>query len=153
MIRWLTRFLDALAAKDAELAAERAARAYLAQRLAELKADHAKDLAELHRRLAIAQANFEWLTVSHNQLSAERSRLMLAKTGIALPSPEVVVTTAADAPPSMRPADERPLRSDRLSNPADMLAQGLSFDDMGDRDARAMNLDDGLVYDNPRLVS
>lgn len=147
MFRFLMRFVDALAAKDADLSAERAARAFLAQRLTELKAEHARELADVTRRLAIAQANFEWLTVSHNNLSAERAQLLLARTGISVPAPEILIQASAG-----QPIAEQPMRENRLPTVADLAAQGLSFDDIGERQARALGLDDGEVYGGPSIL-
>lgn len=148
MFRFLMRFIDTLAAKDAELAAERAARAFLAQRLAELKLEHEKETAEWRRRLAVQTASFEWLTVSHNTLSAERAQLMLARTGISVPAPEIQIQASAEG----RSVTEQQMRENRLPTVADLAAQGLSFDDVGERQARALGLDDGEVYGGPSIL-
>lgn len=135
-----------------DLAAERAARAFAMQRMAEMKLEHARELEDLRRRMAIAQANFEWLSVSHNKIDAERSQLMAVRLGMNAPPMNIETRVVAGDYGTGIPreeARERPYADNRVPGVGDLAAQGLSFDDVGDREARAIGLDGGVVYDNP----
>lgn len=142
--------LETINALREEVAAERAARAFLAQRMTELKTEHARELEEYRRRLSIAQANFEWLSVSHNKVSAEWQTLFNKRMGVELPPIQV----AFDRPPSQpseppapaAPALERPYREavERGSSMGETF--GVSFDDVGDAEAQRQGLTGGRLY-------
>lgn len=136
-----------------DLAAERAARAYVNQRLEELKIEHERETAELRRRLSVAQANFEWLSVSHNRIDAERSELFRSRVGVQMAPMQIGLDQRITLPDlgAGVPREEvidRPVNS-TIPGVGDLAAQGLSFDDVGDREARALGLDGGKVYDSP----
>jgi len=130
-----------------DLAGERAARAYAMQRMSELKLEHLRETEDLRRRLAISQANFEWLTVSLNQANAERQALFNTRTSTNLPPVQIEFNRPAAEPPSM---PEREIPRDRVDQPdvASLVEQGLSFADVGDRAAAILGLDNGGVYDD-----
>lgn len=131
----LNRSLEIVAQLREEVAGQAAARAVIAQRLAEIKIEHAREIEEYRRRLSVNQANFEWLTVSHNQLAAEVQSFRNARYGVNLPPLEVGFTApplpGRDGEPSPTPA-RRPIDEPLIADAAD---QGISFEDMGDRAA------------------
>jgi hypothetical protein len=133
-----------------ELAGERAARAFMAQRITEMKLEHLAQLEESRRRLSISQANFEWLTVSHNQISAEVQALRNARSGVSLPPLEVQFR-APDPGPQGQPTPAARREVAEPTGVADLVDQGLSFDDVGDRAAAAFGLD-GRTYDGSTVL-
>jgi hypothetical protein len=147
----IRRYFDTLNELRSELAAERAARFYATQRLAELKLQHATALEEARRRLAIAQANFEWLSIAFNKAEAERSQLLLGRLGIV--APPMSVQLGSDLLPQGATIEERrraqelnPDRPGRDEIDA-LLASGSLFEDIGERAARSLGLADGETYD------
>lgn len=134
-----------------ELAAERTARGYAMQRLAEVKLEHERELAEYRRRLSVAQANFEWLSVSYNRSDAERSQLMLGRIGVHS-APMVIQTDMGVQVPRASTLDELREQRDALartppSDIAEAMASGTLFDDVGDAEALRQGLQNGEVYD------
>lgn len=129
-----------------ELIAERTARAFAMQRMAETKTESDREVAELRRRLAISQANFEWLSLAFNRSEAERSQLLLGRMGIVAPP----MTVATGAMPQVPVAtDTREVRGTPLPDEAtlaEQLASGSLFEDVGNQKARALGLEDGNVY-------
>lgn len=142
----LNRALELISQLREELAGQAAARAVIAQRLAEVKIDHARELEEYRRRLSVNQANFEWLSVSHNQLAAEVQAFRNARSGVNL----TPLTVDFIAPPSPGPAGEPSVRPARVAVDelagASAIDAGLSFDDMGDREAAIAGVG-SRVYD------
>lgn len=129
-----------------DLAAERAARAFAMQRLDEEKRVRAAVVEEYRRRLAIAQANFEWLSVAYNRLEAERSQLLLGRLGIVSP-PLTVETQHGVGVPLGHPTPAAQTVPDDQTL-TDVIASGSLFEDMGDSAARALGLDHAdSVYD------
>jgi seryl-tRNA synthetase len=152
MFRLLHRFFDTLTSLQQDLAQERQHRAFLAQRLGELKVEHAKEIEEYRRRLSISQANFEWLSVSFNKSEAERSQLMLGRLGIVAPA--MVVQTGVDQVVAQSIEErrrERDLQPDRPTLSDEEIARAFSdgslFEDVGGRRAAVEALDQGEVYD------
>ncbi len=149
----IRRYFDTLNELRAELAAERATRYFESRRLSEVKAQHAKELEEYRRRLAVAQANFEWLSIAFNKAEAERSQLMLGRLGIVAPAMSVQLGSdlvpQAETQEARRRAQElapdRPIPTREELDA--MLAGGSLFEDAGERAARALGLADGEVYD------
>jgi hypothetical protein len=138
-----------------ELAAERTARAYVNQRLAELQVEHARHVADLERRLAIAQANFEWLSVSHNKIDAERAALFRDRLHVGIAPMNIETRVVTDDYGTGIPREEvreRQYPENKTPGVGDLAAQGLSFDDVGDREARALGLEDGRVYGDPETL-
>lgn len=138
------------------LAAERAARGYATQRLHEVKLEHEREVGELRRRLAIAQANFEWLSVSHNKVDAERSELFRTRLGVQVAPMHVQTRIAVEDYGAGVPREEvreRPYPENRVPDVGDLTAQGLSFDDVGDREASMLGLSAGKVYDDPSTLT
>lgn len=78
---------------------------------------------QLREQLVIAQNNFEWARVRLNQVEAERSTLVGHM--LQLPMTPMVIERAGAASPSE----------------ALPIMQGISFDDMGDDEARREGID------------
>lgn len=140
-----------------DIAAEQAARAYAMQRMAELKIEHERELADLRRRLSVAQANFEWLSVSHNRIDIERSELFKTRMGMQMAPMEIgldrrVMLPDLGAGIPREEVRERPYPENRTPGVGDLSAQGLSFDDVGDEEARALGIDGGTTYDTPEAL-
>jgi hypothetical protein len=131
-----------------ELAAERTARAFAMQRLAELKLEHLRDTEDLRRRLVVAQTNFEWQAAQMNQIQAERAQLLQARTGVPFAAPEIQVRAAADAPPTV---DRQPAQ--REPTALDLMASTGAFDDVGDRMASILGIDPGELYAGPSVLA
>ena len=139
---------DIVASLRDELSAERSMRIALATRLSELKIEHLRDVEEFRRRLAVAQANFEWLSVSHNKVSAEWQKLFNQRTQIDLPPLRVEFDRAPTQaePEVLREAAERPLPRPDAPN-SEELFSGVSFEDMGEEQARKQGVA-GRTYDD-----
>lgn len=152
----IRRVFDNIDALRAELAAERACRFHVEQRIAELKAEHAKEREESRRRLAISQANFEWLSIAFNKSEAERSQLMLGRLGIV--TPPLRVETTADGLPGATLDEQRDRRDvDRgvrdTADLNDLLGNVGTFDDVGENAARALGLKSGEIYDPDNILA
>jgi hypothetical protein len=130
-----------------DLAGERAARAFAMQRLTEEQRAHAAVVEEYRRRLAIAQANFEWLSIAYNRIEAERSQLLLGRIGIV--SPPITVDTAVGqgvpiGSPVLGPQPQRRRDVPDEQTIAEMVASGSLFEDAGDPGATVLGLNDPL---------
>lgn len=140
-----------------ELSAERAARGYAMQRMAEMKIEHERELADLRRRLSVAQANFEWLSVSHNRIDIERSELFKTRVGMQMAPMQIgldhrVMLPDLGAGVPREEVRERPYPDNRTPGVGDLAAQGLSFEDVGDQEAVALGIEGGTVYDTPEAL-
>lgn len=141
----LSKFAEQLSGLREELAAAQAARAFAMQRMTELKIEHLRELEEVRRRLAISQANFEWLSVSHNQVSAEVQALRNARSGVNLPPMEIAFVDRAVTQPNAEPPARAAASADDTTV-ADTIDAGISFEDMGDRAAAIQGVT-GRLYD------
>jgi len=130
-----------------ELARERTGRYFAQTRMAELKTEQATTLADLKSRLAIAQANFEWLSAMHNQASAERAQLMFERRGLTVPAPTVQVRRDQENAPAGIgvPLEDLP------SNVAELASRQDFFEDMGERAAAAEGIKSD-TYDDPSAL-
>jgi hypothetical protein len=130
-----------------EIARERTARYYMQTRMAELKTEQAGVVADLKSRLAIAQANFEWLSAMHNVAAAERSQLMLQRVGVQVPAPTVAMRRDAENAPA---GQGQPLADDP-PNLAELSVRDDLFEDMGNLRA-GMEGVKSQVYDDPSFL-